>query len=215
MEEELYKTLGDAKSHELSAKSDTLWRMLELSKSRKSTQVGGAAREGMARDFIREFLPVRFGIKSGLIFDGETKKMSPQVDGIVYTGVPLLEFTDVVVVEKEQVKAILEIKSWIDSPAIFGEKSGDSRNPESGLACDFKRRRDFLPSKAKYILFTFELYSALPDAEVLKRLKEICDFYAVVSREEPKIERQKGKDRWVYNFDNSVSRLMKWLRNLS
>jgi len=97
--EELYRTLGYTKCVELSKKSSTLWEMLELSETRKSAQVGGTVREGMARDFIKEFLPLGFGLKSGLIFDTNTKKMSPQIDGIIYSGVPFLEFTDVVVVE--------------------------------------------------------------------------------------------------------------------
>lgn len=215
MENELYKTLGDAKCQELSKKSNTLWEMLELSESRKSTQIGGAVLEGIAKDFIREFLPAGFGLKSGLIFDARNKRTSPQIDGIIYGGVALLEFSDVVVVEKEQVKAILEVKSWIDTPNIFGVKSGKSRNSSSGLAYDFKRRTDFLPSGAKYILFTFELHSAYPDAQVTKRLKEICDFYAVILRREPMIERERGKEPWLYNFDNSVARLIEWLRNLS
>ena len=214
--EELYRSLGEAKSEELTKKSESLWQMLELSETRKSTQVGGAVLEGIAKDFIREFLPAGFGIKSGLVFDTETKKMSPQIDGIIYSGVPLLEFTDVVVVEKEQVKAIVEVKSWIHTPYIFGEKSGSSKDANTGLAYDFGRRRDFLPSGAKCILFTFELHSAYPDAEVLKRLKEICDSYAVVIRKEPKIERERGKGKnWEYNFDNSISRLIEWLRNLA
>ncbi len=213
--EELYESLGKAKCQELSQKSSTLWEMLELSQTRKNAPVGGAVLEGIAKDFIREFLPKRFGIKSGLVFNTETKEMSPQIDGIIYSGVPILEFADVVVVEKEQVKAILEVKSYIHTPAIFGEKSGGSRDSRSGLASDFKRRRNFLPSGARYILFAFELSSGKTDAEVRKRLKKICDSYAIVLREEPKIERQKGKERWEYNFDNSVSGLIEWLRNLS
>jgi len=97
--EELYRTLGEAKCEELAKKSWSLWHMLELSETRKSAQVGGTVREGMARDFIKEFLPLGFGLKSGLIFDTNTKKMSPQIDAIIYKGAPLLEFTDVVVVE--------------------------------------------------------------------------------------------------------------------
>jgi hypothetical protein len=206
--------LGQTKSKELVKKSESFWQMLELSESRKSTQVGGAVLEGIAKDFIREFLPMGLGIKSGLVFDTETKKMSPQIDGIIYSGVPLLEFSDVVV-EKEQVKAIVEVKSWIDTPFIFGERSGSYRDATSGLAYTFKRRRDFLPPGAKSILFTFELHSAYPDTEVLRRLKKICDSYAVVIRREPKIERERGKEGCAYNFDNSVSRLIEWLRNLS
>ncbi|GAI76064.1 unnamed protein product [marine sediment metagenome] len=147
--------------------------------------------------------------------DAETKKMSPQIDGIIYSGVPLLEFTDVAIVEKEQVKAILEVKSYIHTPAIFGEKSGGSRDSRSGLAYAFEQRKTFLPSGARYILFAFGLYSGYSDVKVITRLKKVCHSYAVVLREEPKIERQRGKEHWEYNFDNSISRLIEWLRNLS
>ena len=213
--EDLYRALGEAKCEELAKKSWGFWHMQELSETRKSTQVGGAVREGMAKDFIKEFLPPGFGLKSGLVFDTNTKKMSPQIDAIIYKGAPLLEFTDVVVVEKEQVKAIFEIKAWIDQPMVFGAKREGIRNPNSGLAYDFKQRRNFLPSEAKYILFAFELHSAYPDAEVIKRLKEICDSYAIIIRREPLVERKRGKEPRVTNFDNSVSRLIEWLRNLS
>ena len=213
--EDLYSTLGYGKCVELSKKSRTFWEMLKLSDSRKNALVGGVVREGIARDFIREFLPLGFGLKSGLVFDAASKAISPQCDAIIYTGVPLLEFTDVVVVEREQVKAIFEVKTSIDQGNIFGRKSQDVRNPDSGLALAFKRRREFLPTGAMYILFTFSLYSGSTDTEVIKRLKEVCDSYAVILRWEPKVEQSQGKKSAVYNYDNSVSRLIEWLRNLS
>ena len=209
--EELYETLGYAKCVELSKKSRTFWEMLKLAENRKNAPVGGVVREGIAKDFVREFLPSGFGLKSGLIFDAERKRTSPQCDTIIYRGVPLLDFTDIVVVEKEQVKAIFEIKAWIDQGTIFGKKSKDIRNPNSGLAPTFKHRKDFLPTGARYVLFAFSLSSSSPDAEVIERLKEICDSYAIVLRWETK----RGKEPTVYNFDNSVSRLIEWLRNLS
>jgi len=217
--EELYRTLGEAKCQELRKKELTLWQILELSKEgRKSTQVGGAVLEGIARDFIREFLPAGFGIKSGLVFDTQAKKMSPQIDGIIYSGVPLLEFTDVVVVEQEQVKAIVEIKSWIDTTAIFGDlinRETGNRDPYTELFKTFQKRKVFIPPNGKFILFAFNLNSGSSDAEVIERLKEVCDFYAIVTREKRKIDRERDKETWDYNFDNSVSRLIKWLRNLS
>jgi len=193
--EEIYRTLGEAKCEELAKKSWSLWHMLELSETRKSAQVGGAVLEGIAKDFIREFLPAGFGIKSGLVFDTETKNpMSPQIDGIIYSGAPLLEFTDVVVVEKEQVRAIMEIKSYINITNLFGKlKSDKSRDPNTYLADDFGRRRGFLPSGARYILFAFELSMELDDAKVIERLKEICNIYAIVLRWETKIEMKRGK----------------------
>ena len=212
--EELYETLGYAKCAELTRKSRSLWDMLKLADTPKNAPVGGAMREGLARDFIRELLPAGFGLKSGLIFDAENKKASPQCDAIIYKGVPLLEFTDVVVVEKEQVKAIVEIKSFIDQTDIFGRKiqGTKDRKPNSGLSSAFRRRKEFLPAEAKYILFVFGLSSSSTDDEVIKRLNNrICDIYAIILRWEPKREQKPN----IYNFDNSVSRLIEWLRNLS
>jgi len=217
--EELYRTLGEAKCVELSKKSRTFSDMLKLADTPKNAPVGGVVREGIAKDFIREFLPAGFGLKSGLIFDAKSKKTSPQCDAIIYKGVPLLEFTDVVVVEREQVKAIFEIKSWIDQGTIFGRKikGTKDRNPKSGLASAFKRRKDFLPAEAKYILLAFSLSSSSNDNEVVERLNKICGCrenhgsYAIILRWEPKKEQKPN----IYNFDNSVSRLIKWLRNLS
>ncbi len=213
--DELYRTLGYAKCVELSKKSRTFWEMLKLSDTRKNAPVGGVVREGIAKDFIRELLPLGFRLKSGLIFDAKCRMISPQCDAVIYKGVPLLEFTDIVVVEKEQVKAIFEIKSWIDQGTIFGRKGQDIRNPKSGLAFAFEQRKRFLPTGARYILFAFALSSSSLDTQVIERLKEICDSYAVILRWEPKIEQNRGKEPAIYNFDNSVSELIKWLRNLS
>ena len=74
--------------------------MLELSDTRKNAQVRGVVLESIAKDFIREFLPTEFRVKSGLILDAEHKETSPQCDAIIYKGVPLLEFADTVIVGK-------------------------------------------------------------------------------------------------------------------
>ena len=191
--------------------------MFGLSKERSSTQVGGAVREGIARDFVRGFLPVGFGLKSGLIFDAEKKKASPQCDAIIYKGVPLLDFTDTVIVEKEQVKAIFEIKSWIDITAIIGDKYKESKDRDhaTGLFKAFKDRQRFLdPQAAKYILFAFELSAKKQDIELIDRLKQISNMYAIVSRK--KIGKPWESDEsYALDFDNSISELIEWLRNLS
>jgi hypothetical protein len=210
----MYKTLGNAKCKELYSKADSLWVMLGISTTRKSSQVGGIVREGIVKDFIREFLPAGFGVKSGLIFDNQTKTMSPQIDAIIYKGVPLLEYTDAAVVEKEQVRAIVEIKSWLSTDVIFGQKAGSSRNPNTGLAIRFAERKAFLPAEAKYILFTFDLHSGATNAEVIGRLDQICDFYGVVRRKQPRSKGKEDKEDWTINFEHSISRLLKWLRNL-
>ena len=214
MKDNLYKTLGDVKCAELNKKYESFWEILDLSDSRKNAQVSGTVIEGIAKDFIREFLPVGFTIKSGLVLNTETRKMSPQIDGIIFSGAPLLGFTDVAVVDKNQVKAVLEFKSWIHTTALFGDLKGKSRDPNSGLAHFFNQIKDFVPQGAKYILFTFELSSRHSDIEVMNRLKRICDSYAVVVRKEPKAEQLQGKEQWECNFNGSVSKLIKWLRNL-
>ena len=53
--EELYRTLGEAKCVELSKESRTFSDMLKLADTPRNTPVGGVAREGIAKDFIRGF----------------------------------------------------------------------------------------------------------------------------------------------------------------
>ena len=217
--DELYRTLGKAKSAELNRKSYTFNDHQRYIFASYFAPIGGAVREGLARDFIREFLPPGFGLKSGLVFDAEKRAVSPQCDAIIYKGAPLLEFTDVIVAEKKQVKAIFEIKAFIDQGTIFGRKikGTKDRNPKSGLVSAFKRRKDFLPAEAKYILFAFGLSSSSNDNEVVERLNKICGCkenhgsYAIILRWEPRKQQKPN----TYNFDNSISRLIEWLRNLS
>ena len=112
--------------------------------------------------------------------------------------VPLLGFTDVAIIEKEQVKAIVEVKSSIHTPTIFGDiinKETGTRDLDSSLASDFERRKNFLPLGASHTLFTFGLYSGYSDTEVITRLKEVYGSYAIIFRKEPKIERDRGKEK--------------------
>ena len=214
MQEDLYKTLGDAKCDELTKKTESLWQLLDLGTTRRSGQVYGRVLEDIAKNFIREFLPGGYMIKSGLVFDNKSKRMSPQIDGIIYSGAPLLDFTDVAVVETEQVKAIIEVKSYVNITTLFGVISEGSRDPNTGLADDFIRRRDFLSPEARYVLFAFELGMEVTETKILERLNDVCDSYAIILRYKPKAERERGKEDWSYNFNNSVSELIEWLRNL-
>lgn len=209
MKKQFYTILGEGRCRELAAKNSTVWNLLELGENPKSKEFGGRLREGIAKGFIREFLPRAFEIKSGLVFDSTSGKMSPSMDAIVYKGVPILESADVVVVEKEQVRVVFEVKSYVDTSDIFGKlenRETKQRDSNSGLAKDFKERRVFLPEGAKYVLFAFDLWSRLPDVQVSRRLKEICHSYAVVSR------KTKGDEE--FDYDGSVSKLINWLRNL-
>jgi hypothetical protein len=215
MDDKGYRCLGKAKCEELSAKSDSLWELQGLCRGDKNKTVGGDVREGIARGFIREYLPHDLLLKPGLVFDEQTRVMSPQIDAIVYRGVPLLEFTDVAVVEKQQVRAIFEIKSQIDHTGIFGDMNKGRRNPNSRLISSFKDRRPFLATGGKYVLFVFELYSSSGDEGLIERLHELCDLYAIVGRQIPRRLRRNSEEDWDQDFDGSVGKLIKWLRTLA
>jgi hypothetical protein len=141
-----YKELGEAKSRELYEKYNTLWSVYGISKvGTRSKQIGGMVPEGIAKDFAREFLLPKFRIKSGLVFDETAKKLSPQIDAIIYEGVPLLDYTDVAIVQKKNVKGIFEVKGWIAENDIFGQKTNSGRNPKTGLIQQYSRLKPFLP----------------------------------------------------------------------
>lgn len=216
MENELYKNLGEAKSREVFRKYMTLSNLYEMAKHRtRNPQVAGKVYEGIAKDFISEFLPAGYKIKGGLIFNVDEKKLSPEIDAIIYRGVPFLEFTDAVIAEKNQVEAILEIKSWIGSADIFGEmnKKTGNRDANSGLLNKFQERRLFIQPTAKYVLFSFTLGSNAKNNIITSRLESICDMYAIISRK--KIGHRWSNDAdFEYNFDESVSGLIRYLRSL-
>jgi len=217
MESELYKNLGEAKSREVFRKYMTLSTLYEMAKHRtRNPQVAGKVYEGIAKDFISEFLPIGFRIKGGLIFDVENKKLSPEIDAIIYRGVPFLEFTDAVIAEQKQVEAILEIKSWIGTADIFGEmdKKSGYRDSDSRLLSKFEERRAFIQPTAKYILFAFALGSNERNHKVVTRLEHICNMYAIVARK--RVGHPWGSDaNFEFNFNDSVSGLIKYLRGLS
>jgi hypothetical protein len=210
-----YDELGWAKSRELYEKYNTLFSIYSISKvGTRSKQIGGTVPEGIAKDFVREFLPAKFRIKSGLIFDEKTTELSPQIDAIIYEGVPLLDYTDVAIVEKENVKGIFEVKSWVAENDIFGQKTKRGRDPKTGLFEQYAKLKPFLPPKSPHTLFVFSLSSASPTKIVINRLKQISDMYAIIGRGVPRSERAALQEDTIYNLDNSVSKLIEWLRNL-
>jgi len=217
MENELYKHLGDAKSREIFRKYMTLSKLYEMAKHRtRNPQVAGKVYEGIAKDFLREFLPTGFRIKGGLIFDVENKKLSPEIDAIIYRGAPFLEFTDAVIAEQKQVEAILEIKSWIGTADIFGDinKKSGNRDLNSRLSSNFAGRRAYIKPTAKYILFSFVLGTNEKDSKVMERLEHICNMYAIVARRKAGYS-WKSDSGFEFNFNQSISHLIKYLRGLS
>ena len=199
------KKLGEGKSRVLSEGYYILLDVIEA--GQRNRLISGIVAEGAAKEFIAEFLPDKVKLKNGLIFDPVTKTVSPQIDAIIYEGVPLLQYPDVAIVEKDQVKAVFEIKSWIAKNDIFGQKKkGNTRNAATGLYDCYIQRKKFLPPSSPYILFTFDVSCKEKDHILVKRLKQISDMHAIVAREN-------GRET-VYDFDDSISRLIDWLRRL-
>ena len=202
--DDLYQNLGDDKCEELAKRSWSYYDLSKLCKGRMNAPVGGIVRESLARDLIREFLPQGIGLKPGLILDAENRLMSPQIDAIAYKGAPLLEFSGAVIAEKRQVKAAFEIKTEIRASHIFGAE----------LLSTYKNRKPFLPQDGKYVLLAFELHcDKQREKEMAKRLKEICDAYAIVLYV-AKTGKARSENRDP-NYDGSVGRLIEWLRNLA
>ena len=174
-------------------------------------------REGIARAFISSYLPEGFYIKSGQILDPIERRISPQIDAIIFEGVPLLDYADEVIVEFSQVRGVFEIKSYIDKTALFGklEKSTGVRDSQEGLAKAYRQRLPFVPRPdGKYYLFTFDVITDCLDEELIGRLGEVCDDYVVVARHISRRERLAGKDNVQHDFGNSVGHLVEWLRSL-
>lgn len=209
-----------AKSRELYEKYYTLLDFYGISEEGRSKSVSGRIGEAIAKDFIREFLATKFKVKSGLVYD--KGKLSPQIDAIIYENIPLLEYTDIAIVENKDVKGVFEVKGWIAENDIFGRIATPKesaiairgRNPQTGLFEHYSKVKKFLLPEIPYVLFTFSLSSASPDSDVVSRLKQISDMCAIISRVVPRHQRKIIQENTLYNFDHSLSELIKWLRNL-
>ena len=201
MSHDVYQTLAEGKCEELAKKAWALNHLYDRMDGRGNSVVGGTVKEAIARDFIREYLDPGLTLKPGLVFDDQTNTMSPQLDGIIYSGAPLLQYTDVAVVRKQQVKAIVEVKALIQVPG-------------RGWDHTYKKCSAYKPDGRPYILFGFELWGKLCDQEVLKHLKPFCDEFAVVIRREPAAAVKAGLPARNINFDGSVGRLIEWLHRL-
>jgi hypothetical protein len=214
MDVELYETLAVAKARELMFKSWGLYHLNELKANPSNKLIGGVIREGIVRDFIRDYLPTEFRVKSGLVLDGLSRTMSPQADAIIYVGTPLLDYTDAAIVEKDQVRGIIEIKSYVAQNQLFGTRNEGVRNAGTGLISSYRSMKPFLPTGAKYVLFTFELLSSADNDQLLARLSQICDDFAAVLRPQRRRKGAEELERGNPNFDNSIGRMIHWLRTL-
>lgn len=76
----------------------------------------GALREAYLRQFLAEFIPVPFEIKSGFVTDCRGAEVSPQIDLLVFdrTSIPAFALTDfVTIVPLEAARLAIEVKSTL------------------------------------------------------------------------------------------------------
>jgi hypothetical protein len=101
--------------NELLAKSGALNSLTQQSK------VKGDYTEALVRDFIRRFVPQRYKVGHGIVYNSRTGQSSRECDIIVYDvseAAPLFEFPDLVIVDSDRVKIVMQVKSTIDSSAM-------------------------------------------------------------------------------------------------
>lgn len=110
MSEDYYISFRD----ELLAKSK---RLLSLTRNSK---VEGDYHEVIMREFIRKHISRKYKVGHGLIYDERDEKVSRECDVIVYEGshAPLFEYQDLIIVNPDKVKFVMEVKSTLKSKTL-------------------------------------------------------------------------------------------------
>jgi hypothetical protein len=110
MNEEYYTSFRD----ELLAKSK---RLLSLTRNSK---IKGDYHEVIMREFIQKHIPSKYKVGHGLVYDECNERVSRECDVIVYESkhAPLFESQDLVIVNPDKVKFVMEVKSTLKSSTL-------------------------------------------------------------------------------------------------
>jgi hypothetical protein len=101
--------------NELLAKSGALKSLTQHSKLK------GDYTEALVRDFIRRFVPQKYKVGHGIVYNSRTQQTSRECDVIVYDisdAAPLFEAQDLVIVDSNQVRIVMQVKSTLDSSTM-------------------------------------------------------------------------------------------------
>lgn len=96
------------------------------------TQTVGNYRERLFTSVLRKYIPKKFHVATGFI-EGSSK----QIDVIIYDQhnyIPLFREDDLVVVKKESVAAVIEIKTTLEQNALLDALEGIEKINEAGMA---------------------------------------------------------------------------------
>jgi hypothetical protein len=212
-----YPRVGHSKARELYVKNEATLRV--LTKERTKKEVRDVVQEGIVREFMEQFIPRGWEVGRGFVYDPDTKKHSPEIDAILYTGPPLMEFGDVVVTEKSQTKLMVEVKSWAKLADLFGkplkDRKGKTRKKDDGTILrdpntdfqTFYRERSSFGEKYVLFIFSLEVSKKIPDQMIWNSMNKLSDMWVVVWR-------KSGKKK-LFDYGNSVSKFIEQLRTLN
>lgn len=211
-----YPRVGHSKAKELYVKNEATLRVLTKDSTQK--EVRDVVQEGIVREFIGQFIPRGYEVGRGFVYDPSTKKHSPEIDAILYTGPPLMEFGDIVVTEKSQTKLMVEVKSWAKLADLFGkplkDKKGKARKTKDGTVLrdpntdfqTFYRERNPFGDKYALFIFSLEVSKKIPDEMIWSSMNKLSDIWVVVWR-------KSGKKK-SFDYGNSVSKFIEQLKRI-
>lgn len=104
----------DGLKKELLAKREVIKSLTRQSK------IQGDYYEALIRDFVRRFIPERFRVGYGLLYDEEGRR-SRECDVVIYDALdrkPLFKSQDLVIVNSKDVKFVMQVKSILTSKSL-------------------------------------------------------------------------------------------------
>lgn len=87
----------------------------------QQTKIKGDYTEAIVRDFVGRFLPRRYEVGHGLVYNSTTGRKSPECDVIVYDverAAPLFKSEDLVIVDGNYVIIVMQVKSQLTSTTL-------------------------------------------------------------------------------------------------
>ncbi|MFH2070548.1 MAG: DUF6602 domain-containing protein [Elusimicrobiota bacterium] len=190
---------GKREAEKLYTKYQKMWEDIGYNlKGGNNPSIFGGFFEGLVMKFIDEKIKGKnLKIKKGLIKNESLKQcpLSPQVDIIIYSGRGLYEcpITNTAIVKSEQVKLIIEVKSYLDKPTIVSSKT------------QIEKIKNWCPAPVKSCVFAYALSMRVIDEDKIKStLFDFCDNFVVL--------RRYNKD--VYDYGGGLTAFLNTLNNL-
>lgn len=100
-------------------KNELLSKRKQLRSLTRQSKIQGDYYEALVREFVRRFVDDSLSVKHGLIL-GHNGRKSPECDVIIYEKgkKPLFESGDLVIINQEDVRFVIQVKSRLDSTTL-------------------------------------------------------------------------------------------------